>query len=700
MKDYPAERIHNIGLFGHIGCGKTTLAEALLFKAGALPRVGKVEDGTTTSDYDPDELRHHMSMHLSVLPLEWHDHKLNLVDTPGFADFLGDVTAALHAVDGAVIVIDATAGIEVGTERVWEQATRAGLPRILVINKLDRDNANFERCIAQARELFGEAVTPMQIPLGVAADFRGIIGLRTQQAWLHDGTGGFETTTVPAAADAAMHRWRTALIDRIAATNDDLIEHYFTDGEDGLSPAELRRGLHDGIVSGSIIPVFCTAATSMAGIHHLLNGFIDSIPPAAERAFAATDATSGEKVMLKTDVAAPAVAVIFKTLSDSYGRMSFFRMVQGTVRTGDTIHNANGHKDERNIHLAFVRGKDQTSTNCLGAGDIGVALKLNEAMTGDTLTAGTAIRIAPIPFPAPTFTAVVKPHGRHDLDKLGLALGRMAEEDPVLQIGRDSVTGDTLLSGLSETHIELVAERMAHKYDVNVDVALPSVPYRETIRRVAEGHYRHKKQTGGAGQFADVTLRVEPLPPDPNRTDPLEFVSAIVGGVISRGFWSAIEKGVREAMAEGIIAGNAVHDVRVVIFDGKEHPVDSKEIAFKTAGNHAFKLAAANADPVLLEPIYNLEITVPEQFSGDIMSDISTRRGRVTGMLPDQQERTVISAQVPLAECQRYSTELRSLTQARGQFSMQFAHYEEVPDYLIKNLIAQRNNEPTPNHAH
>lgn len=696
MRAYGPERIHNIGIFGHLGSGKTTLAEAMLMTAHAIPRMGRVEDGSTVSDYDPDEARRGMSVSLSILPLEWHDDKINLIDVPGFADFSGDAAAAVRVIDGAVFVLDASAGVEVGTELFWEMAANQKVPRMLFINKLDRDNANFFRVIEQARERLDAAIIPMQIPIGTGKDFKGIISLRQQRAWLvspkHDG--GFIEGDVPADMNELMHEWRTALIDKIAATNDDLIERYLEGGEDALTREELLVGLRTGIADGSIVPVFCGSALEVAGIQQLLNGIVDSIPSAGRKEVVATDLNSGEPISLNAATGEPITALVFKTVADTYGKVSYFRVFSGEVRGNSSLLNSRTRKEERVAHIYQVRGKEQTEVEAVGPGDIGVITKLAETTTNDTLCApGRPLQLDPISFPLPAFIATVKPHSRADLDKLGTALGRMIEEDPTLHTSRDSQTGETLLSGLGESHLAIIAERMKRKFDVSIDIELPRIPYREAIRGKAEAQYRHKKQTGGAGQFADVTLRVEPLEPDLNREDPLEFVNEVVGGVISRGFMPAIEKGVREAMAEGLLSGNPVIDVRVAVFDGKEHPVDSKEIAFKTAGKEAFKIAAAKARPVITEPIYQLDIVVPDQYAGDVMSDMSTRRGRVQGMLPTGNGRTVITAQAPLAEIQRYATDLKAITQARGRFSMTFLHYDDVPGHLVDQIIAQHKKD-------
>lgn len=693
MRSYAPEQLHTVGLFGHIGCGKTTLTEALLFTARAIPRMGRVEDGTTVSDYDPDEQQRGMSINLAVAPLEWNQHKINLIDTPGYADFLGDVASALRVIDGAIIVIDASGGVEVGTERVWNLARQANVPRILFINKLDRDNANFYRCIEQAREHLDGAVTPMQIPIGSARDFRGIISLCQQVAWLTSDQpdGRCVESAVPADLNEEMHRWRTELIDKIAATNDHLIERYFEGGEDALTPEELREGLRAGIADGSIVPVFCGSALQLAGVAQLLHGILDSVPTAARKQFAAVGTSNGTQTRFAPERTGPLAAFVFKTLADPYGRISYLRIYSGELASGATVVNTRTGKDERSLHLFAPLGKELNAVAVAGPGDIVLATRLADTLTNDTLgTADQPLQLAPIIFPRPAFTAVVKPHGRSDLDKLGAALAHAQEEDPTLQIGRDSETGEAQLAGLGESHLAIIAERMRHKFHVHVDVDLPRVPYREGIRTTASASYRHKKQSGGAGQFADVSLRVEPLPPDPDRTDPLEFVNEIVGGVISRGFMPAIEKGIREAMAEGVRIGSPLIGVRVAVVDGKEHPVDSKEIAFKTAGAHAFKLAALQATPVVTEPIYILEITIPEEYAGDVMSDISMRRGRVLGVLPADQGKLAIAAQVPLAECQRYATDLRAISHGRGSFTMSFDHYEDVPPHLIDSLVEEQ----------
>ncbi|HEU4324252.1 MAG TPA: elongation factor G [Roseiflexaceae bacterium] len=701
MRSFGPTQIHNVGLFGHGGCGKTTLTEALLLTAKAVTRAGRVEDGNTVCDYDPDEQKRRMSINMSVAPIEWKDDKINLIDVPGYADFAGDIAAAMRVIDGAVLVLDAAGGVEVGTEVAWRAAKKEGVPRILFINKLDRENANFFRVVEQAQELLDAAVIPMQIPIGQQREFKGVISLRRKRAWMISDKrdGSFVEADIPAELEAVEEEWREKLIDKIAATNDDLIEKYLEGGADALTSEELQRGLRAGIANGSIVPVFCGSSQMLGGMAQLLDGILDSIPSAGRKTAEATDLVSGGDVTLQPSEGAPLGALVFKTLADRYGKISILRVFSGQLQPNTTVYNSRTRKDERIGQVYLLRGKEQIAVPSLGPGEIGAVTKLAETQTNDTLcTRDHPLQVRPISFPPTEFTGAIKPRTRNDLDKLGPALGHMVEEDPTLHVSRDHETAETLLAGLGESHLQIVAERMKHKFDVDVAIELPHVPYRETIRGRAEAQYRHKKQTGGAGQFADVTIRVEPLTYDPNRQDTLEFVNSIVGGVIDRSFIPSVEKGVRAAMQEGILTGNPVVDVRVELFDGKMHPVDSKDIAFQIAGHEAFKLAAQKAQPVIMEPIYMLEIRVPDQYSGDIMGDITTRRGRVMGMLPDGEGVTVISALAPLAELLRYTTDLRSITQGRGHFTMTFDHYEDVPPHLAQGLIESQRKEHVVGH--
>jgi elongation factor G len=689
MKAYGPDKIHNVGIFGHGGSGKTTLVEALVYTTKGSTRLGRVEDGTTIADYDPDEQKRRMSVNLAVVPVEWKDSKVTLIDVPGFADYASEVAAAMRVIDGAVIVVDAAAGIEVGTELVWQAARKAGVPCLIFVNKIDRDNADFDRVVAQAREVLDSSVIPMQLPIGTQRDFRGIISLRKERAWIHSDKhdGSFTEGDVPAEMADRCAEHRDALIDKIAVTNDALIEKYLEEGADALTAAELRQGLRAGIFSNTIVPVFVGSATLLAGMAQLLDGMLDSFPSPARKTETATDLLSGDSIVLKPEPSEPLAALVFKTLADPFvGKLSYVRVFSGEIHSNSSVYNARTRKDERIGQLYAIRGKEQSPVHVVGPGDICAITKLSETTSSDTLCShDRPLTLRGVEYPRPAFTGTVRPHSKSDLDKMGTALHRVMEEDPALQMSRDLDSGEILLSGLGESHLQSIAERMKRKFDVSIDIDLPRIPYRETIRASSEALYRHKKQTGGAGQFAEVVLRVEPLEPDPERDDPLQFDWKIVGGVISRSFASAVEKGVRTAMADGLLSSNPVVDVHVSVIDGKEHPVDSKEIAFVTAGAQAFKQAALKAQPVLMEPIFELEISVPDQFTGDIMSDLNGRRGRIMGVQPED-GRTMITAHVPLAECQRYASDLRSLTQGRGTFGMHFARYEDVPAHLAEDI--------------
>ncbi len=693
MKEYGPERIHTIGLFGHGGSGKTTLIESLLFTSKATSRLGRVEDGTTVSDYDPEEVKRGMSMNLAVVPIEWHDNKFNFIDVPGYADFRGDAAAALRVIDGMVLVLDATGGVEVGAELLWQMAREANMPRVVFINKMCRDNANFAETVRQAQERLNEAVTPMHLPIGSARDFRGIISLRKRRAWLHHNgkDGAYEDADIPAEMYDQAIAMAHGLIEKIAVTNDHLVEKYLEQGASAMTGDELREGLRAGIANNTIVPLFVGDALTLSGIPQLLDGILDAIPSAARRITTGHDLISGDEFLLETRLDEPLSALIFKTMADQYvGRLSYLKVFSGTLYSNSTVLNPRTGQEERIAQLYMIRGKEQVPVDKIIAGDVGAVTKLSNTVSGDTLCSpDRPLYLRGIPYPKPAFTGKVTPHSKHDVDKLNQSLSRIVEEDPTLQIGRDAQTGEALLAGLSESHLALIAERIKRKFDVSIDISIPQVPYLERLQSTASATYRHKKQTGGAGQFAEVSLRVEPLPPDPQREDPLEFVSEIVGGVISRGFWPAIEKGVREAMERGVVSGNPLVDVRVAIYDGKEHPVDSKEVAFKTAGKLAFREAARKANPILTEPIYQLDINVPDEYVGDVLGDLNgSKRGRVVGMEQVGSGRTIITAHVPLAECQRYSTDLRSMTQGRGDFTMHFDHYADLPAHLAQQVIA------------
>lgn len=684
MKQYPPERLRNVVLLSHGGAGKTTLSEAMLFTAKVTTRLGRVEDGNTVSDWDADEVKRHISVSTSVLPLEWRDHKINLLDAPGYADFVGEIKSALRAADAAVIVLCAASGVEVGSEQIWTYLDEARLPRLVFMNKLDRENANFTRTLEQARQSWGSGVIPVHLPVGSEASFSGYVDLLSRTTYTTSGKndGTMESAGIPGGMTDAVEEARQALIEKIAETDDALIERFLSDEE--ISEDEWKAALREAVAAGDIVPVLVGASQKVAGTSALLDTIIDLLP-GADRATVAARTPDGKPATLKSDAGEPAVALVFKTMADPYvGKLTYFRVYSGTIRANTNLLDVNRNKPEHIGSLYIVRGKEQTAVGEIGPGDIGAVTKLAEAATGDTLCAPERpVILDGVRFPNPSYTVAVRPKSKSDLDKLGTSLHRLIEEDPTIHVDRDPVTGDTLVSGMGDSHVQIATERMARKFGVNVDLDMPIVPYRETVQGTAQVTSRHKKQTGGHGQFAEVVLIVEPT----TESD-FEFKDTVVGGNVPKNFIPAVEKGIREALHEGFLAGFPVTNVRVTLTDGKYHPVDSSEMAFKIAGSQGFKEAAQKARPTLLEPVYHLEITVPDAYTGDIMSDLNSKRARVHGMNPGRGF-TTIEADAPLAEVQRYATDLRSMTQGRGTFSMRFDRYETVPAHLQDSIIKE-----------
>jgi elongation factor G len=687
MKAYKTEAIRNVGLFSHGGAGKTSLVEAMLFNAKATSRLGRVEEGNTTTDFDPDEIKRRMSIQLALAPVEWDDHKINLVDTPGYTEFAGEVKAAMRVVDGALIVLDAVGGVEVGAELAWDMANEAGVAaRLLFVNRMDRENADFLKAVTQARELFGKGVTPLQLPIGSQQNLRGVVDLLHGKAYLYKGLGGdgqFTEGPIPADMTAAVQTYREELVERAAETDDDLTMKYL-EGE-ALTDDEVTQGVLNGIKSGKLIPAFCGAATCNVGISQLLDALITYIPSPADCGKVQLTRPGSDEIMeVDASVSSPLSALVFKTQVDRYGTLSLFRVFSGVLHSDSTVHNCTKNKDERIGQLVALKGKEQQPVSEVVAGDMGAVAKLADTAAGDTLAApGQPCLLRPIAFPTPVFSAAVTPHTKADLDKLGPALAQLVAEDPTLRTSKDPVSGETILSGMGENHVQIAADRMQRKSGVTVDVGLPQIPYRETIKRkVPHALHRHKKQTGGHGQFAEVVMELEPL-----SEGEFEFGERVVGGSVPKNFIPAVEKGVREALNEGILAGFPVVSVRAVLYDGKFHPVDSSEMAFKIAAAQAFKEGAQQGQPILLEPVYNIHVRVPDRFSGDILSDMNSKRARVLGMTPQGDGYTLIEAVAPLAEIQRYVSDLRAMTQGRGTFSMEFASYEEVPAHLMTTIV-------------
>ena len=688
MKAYTTAQLRNVGLFSHGGAGKTSLLEAMLFASKATNRMGQVNEGNTVSDYDPDEIKRHISVQISVAPVEWKETKINIIDAPGYAEFSGEVKASMRVVDTALLLVDASAGVEVGTEQMWRYADERDCPRIVFVNKMERENADFKMAFHSVQTVLGKKCAPLQLPIGSQQQFRGIIDLLKMKAYTFqpgDTSGKITEGDIPADQLEDAQRGREWLIERVAETDDDLTMKYL-EGEE-LTTEEISRALKNGVRSGEVVPVLCGSGVWNAGVAQLLDALSEYSPsPADMGEMTATNPVNGQEVQLKPSDASPLSALVFKTIRDQFGRQTFVRVFTGTLRSDSQALNSSRNSEERIGQVYYLRGKEQIATQSLVAGDIGMVVKLANTQTGDTLCSpGSPLVLEPVAFPEPVFSASVAPRTKADMDKMGTALHNLIEEDPTLRMGKDPVSGQTILSGMGESHVQIASDRMKRKFGVDVNVGLPVVPYRETITsRVDRAHYRHKKQTGGHGQFADVVLELEPL-----AEGDFEFGERIVGGVVPKNFIPAVEKGIRESLHEGVLAGYPVVQVRAVLYDGSFHPVDSSEMAFKLASSQAFREGLQQGRPVLLEPIMTLHIQVPENYTGDIMSDLNSRRGRVLGMNPQGNGFTVIESHAPLSEVQRYVSDLRSVTQGRGTFSMEFDHYEPVPAHVADKVIEE-----------
>jgi elongation factor G len=680
MKDYKTEDIRNVVLIGHGGTGKTTLAEAMLFASGAINRLGRVEEGTTTSDFDPDEIKRTISINLALLPCEWENKKINVVDAPGYADFTGEMKAAIHAADAAVVLVDASAGVEVGTEHCWAFADEASLPRAVLIDRMDRENADFAQALSQVQSFFGKKCVALQIPVGAQSSFSGVVDVLAMKAY--SGEKGTEGAVPDSLSDQAA-RHREQLVEAVAETDDELLTKYL-DGTE-LTAEELTRGLRTGIASGAVVPVLVAAAAKNIGTAQLLDVLANDFPSPKDRPpIKAKNASTGQEEDVNADPAGPLAALVFKTTADPYvGKLTYLRVYSGVLKGDSSAWNSNKAAAERIGQLFVVRGKAQEPVPQLVAGDIGALAKLAETSTGDTLaTKERPLVLPPITFPAPAYSAAVHPKTKADLDKMGNALNRIIEEDPTLRVRRDADTNETILSGLGEPHLEVTVEKIQRKFGVGLELTTPKVPYKETITAPSTSEYTHKKQTGGHGQYARVAIKLEPLP----RGSGFQFEDKVVGGAVPKTYIPAVEKGVSEAMREGVIARYPLVDVKVTLYDGKEHPVDSSEMAFKLAGSAALKQGVNQGKPILVEPIVNLRVTVPEANTGDAMGDLNSKRAKVLGISP-QDGYSVIEAQVPLAEVQHYATDLRSITQGRGHYALEFDHYEEVPAHLAQKII-------------
>jgi elongation factor G len=687
MKIYDTANIRNVAIVGHGGSGKTSLASAMLFDAGAVNRLGKVEEGNTLTDFEDDEIERQISLSAALAFCEWDKTKINLLDTPGYGNFISDARSALHVADAALVTVCAVAGVEVQTEKVWGYAEEFGLPRLLVINRLDRDRASFERTLESVQQAFGRAAIPIQLPLGEEKDFRGIIDLLQMKAfvWAGDEKGSFKQEEIPAELKDQADAARTALVEMVAEGDDALMEKFFEAGE--LTEEELLTGLKNEIREGRLFPILTVSATHNIGVQRLLDNIVDLAPSPAERGPAVgKDPSSGDELTRKVSEDEPSSTFVFKTIADPYaGRITMFRVMSGSLKSDSPYHNMDKDLTERVGALSLLQGKTTTPVSEVKAGDIAAVAKLKETQTGDTLCDKAApIVYEKLKFPEPVISFAIEPKSRGDEEKISQAMQRLAEEDVMLAYHRDASSNELILSGTGQLHIEVVVGRLKRKFGVEVDLHPPKVPYRETITASAEAHGRHKKQTGGHGQFADCRIRMEPLP----RGGDFEFVNDIFGGSIPKQYIPAVEKGIQEARMKGFLAGCQVVDFKVSVYDGKHHEVDSSEMAFKIAGSLAFKEAMQQCRPILLEPIMNVEVFVPDETTGDVLGDLNSRRGRTQGM-EKKGTQTAIKAQVPMSEMLSYEPVLTSMTGGRGAFNMEYSHYEQVPAQVQQKIIEE-----------
>src|SRR6266480_1798980 len=676
MKVYRAEQIRNVALISHVGAGKTSLVDAALFDSGAVTRQGKVDEGSSISDYDPDELKRHISLNAKVLPVEWKNHKINFIDTPGYADFVGEVKAGLRVADAALVVVTAEKGVEVGTELTWQYADERNLPRMVLINKLDRENTSFDTALKSLRDQFGLKVVPLQIPIGEQSSFRGVVDLVSQKGYTFEGGNKVQEIAIPAELQESIGSYREQLIESAVESDDEIMEK-FLEGEE-LSDEEILSVIKKGTRSGQLIPVLCGTGSKNIGVQTLLDAVVDYLP-------AASDALPEDAKAFDDTLS----MFVYKTAAAQVGTISYFRVYSGTLKPDTHVYNVQTKADERIGQLITTRGKTQEPATEVPAGDFGAVTKLTNTHTGDTPAGSKDVTTAldPINFPEPCYTIAVYPRSQADLDKMGNALNHAAEEDRTLRVTRDPDTAEVLLSGMGESHLQIVIEGIKRKFGVDLESRDQRISYRETIRKKARANGRHKRQSGGHGQFGDVWLEIEPLPMGPDET--FIFDDKIVGGVVPGQYIPGVEKGVRESLKRGFVSGNPMVYVKVALVDGKYHPVDSSAQSFEIAASLGMQEAVPQASPTLLEPVMTVTITVPESNMGDVMSDINTKRGRVLGMALVGDGMQQITANVPQAEMLHYATDLRSITQGRGSFKMEFYQYEEVPANVQQEIVAQ-----------
>jgi len=688
LKKYTVDQLRNVAIISHGGAGKTTLAEAMLFLGGAVDRFGKVDDGTSTMDYDPDEVKRKISINASVAPVEWNGHKINLIDTPGYSDFVGEVVGALRIADAAMVLVDAVSGVEVGTELTWRHADERKLPRMVVINRMDRENADFDKALGSIREVFGNHAAAAQLPIGEGDKFRGVADIIHMKAFIWGDASGKNITESPIPdelADAAQEL-REKLIEYAAESDEELLNKYL-EGEE-LTQEEFERGLAAGVADGSVVPVFCASGLRMVGVKPLMDSMVALLPsPVAHGTVVGRKPDSEDQIERRPDEAEPFSALVFKTMADPYvGKITMFRVYSGVVKSDSQVYNASKDRVERFGQVFLIKGKQQIAVAEVGAGDIAGVAKLSETTTGDTLSdKDKPIVLDPIKFPSPVLSMAARAKSKGDEDKIGQGLSRLQEEDPTLRYTKEAETGELIVAGMGEVHLDIIAERLKRKFGAEMTLDTPKVPYRETIKGTVKVEGRHKKQTGGRGQFGHVWIEMSPLPTGSG----FEFEDKVFGGSVPRQFIPAVEKGLREALPEGgALAGFPLVDLKCSLYDGSSHPVDSSEMAFKIAAQLALKKGCQDANPIILEPIVRAEVTVPEEYMGDVMGDFNKKRGRILGMEPEGRYQ-VVKALAPMAEMFKYSIDLRSMTAGRGTFTTEFDHYEEVPFSVAEKVIEQ-----------
>lgn len=689
MGNVAVEKIRNVAVIAHSGAGKTSLVEALLFNSGAIDRLGNIEDGTTTMDYEPEEIARKITITSSVAFCDWNEHRINLVDTPGFINFIEDTRGAMRAVDGAVVIVSALSGVKGETQKLWKYASDFELPRIVFVNKMDKETANFSRAVGDLEKAFGTDALPLQLPIGVGEHFKGIVDLIGMRAFIFE-KGKASECPIPPDMISEIEEYRKKLVEKIAESDDTLLEKYLEGA--ALSDDEILKGIKEGSITKRFIPVTCGSALANIAIPQLLDQIILCLPSPFEMAkispIRGKNPKDGNDVDRKPSQSEPLSAYVFKTIADPFaGRLSFFRVFSGLLKADSNILNTSTGTKERIGQVFYPFGKKQISAQTIGAGGIGVVAKLKDTYTGDSLSDESSPIVFPkVKFSDPVISYAIAPKSKGDEEKVSTGLTRILEEDPTLRFQRDEETKEMILSGMGQVHLEVTLDKLKRKFGVEVLMKTPKVPYRETIKVSARAQGKYKKQSGGRGQYGDCYLEVEPLP----RGAGYEFNDKIVGGVIPQQYRPAVEKGVAETMKEGIIAGYPLVDVRVTLYDGSYHSVDSSEMAFKIAGSMALRKAVQDAKPVLLEPIMKVEVITPDDTLGSVIGDLNSKRGRVQGVEPQAGGNQKINAQVPMSEMLTYANQLTSLTSGRGLYSMEFSHYEELPSHLAQKIIADR----------